>query len=292
MYHLLYGFLYAVSLFPWRVLYFLSDVAYTILYYVVGYRKDVVMKNLLIAFPEKSEQERVRIAKDFYHGFLDTFIETIKFLSISDKQFSRRITGNFDLLNELYKTGQNIQIHSAHFFNWEYMNWAIPKLSTYPFVGVYLPIENKAFNKIILDMRQRYHSIMVSTVNFKTSFHQIAKGRYALGLYTDQNPPFPAQSFWIPFFGKLTPFLPGPEKSARINNTAIVFVQYYKVKRGYYHAEFELLTTTPQEFGRGQLTKKYVAYLEDCLRKRPSNYLWSHRRWKHEFNEEYRKMVV
>lgn len=292
MYYLLYGFLYALSLLPWRVLYFISDGVYAILYYAIGYRREVVSKNLLIAFPDKSEEQRTRIAKDFYHGFLDTFIETIKFLSISDKQFSKRITGNFNLLNDLYNTGQNIQIHSAHFFNWEYMNWAIPKYSIYPFVGVYMPVGNKAFNKIILNMRKRYGSIMVSTENFKTSFHQIAKGRYALGLYTDQNPPNPAQSFWIPFFNKITAFLPGPEKSARINNTAIVFVQYYKVKRGYYHAEFELVTTTPQEYGRGELTKIYVKYLEDCLRKRPSNYLWSHRRWKHTFKEEYRKMVV
>ncbi len=262
------------------------------MYYVIGYRKKVVMNNLILAFPEKTEEQRKQIAKEFYHSFLDTFIETIKFLSISDKQFSERITGNFDLLNELYKTGQNIQIHSAHFFNWEYMNWAIPKYSTYPFVGVYLPIENKAFNKIILNMRRRYHSIMVSTVNFKTSFHQIAKGRYALGLYTDQNPPNPAQSFWISFFGKLTPFLPGPEKSARIYDTAIVFVHYYKIKRGYYKADFKLITTTPKEYKRGELTKIYVAYLEECIRKEPVNYLWSHRRWKHEFKEEYRKMVI
>lgn len=292
MYYLLYGLLYVLSLLPWKVLYFLSDIAYTVVYYILGYRKEVVMNNLLIAFPEKTVQQRIRIAKNFYHSFLDTFIETIKFLSIPDKQFSRRITGNFEILNELYKTGQNIQIHSAHFFNWEYMNWAIPKYSTYPFVGVYMPVGNNAFNRIILNMRKRYGSIMVSTVNFKTSFHQIAKGRYALGLYTDQNPPNAAQSFWVPFFGKLTPFLPGPEKSARINNTAVVFVQYYKVKRGYYHAEFELVTTAPKDFGRGELTKKYVDYLEKCLRKRPYNYLWSHRRWKHEFNEDYRKMVV
>ena len=35
------------------------------------------MNNLLIAFPEKTEAERIRIAKDFYHQLIDTFIETI-----------------------------------------------------------------------------------------------------------------------------------------------------------------------------------------------------------------------
>ncbi len=250
------------------------------------------MANLLLAFPHKTEEQRKQIAKAFYHNFLDTFIETIKFLSLSDKQFSKRFSGNFDVLTNLYSTGQNVQLHSAHFFNWEYMNWGIPKNSPYPFIGVYLPVKNKAFDKIILDMRRRYNSIMLSAHSFRNAFHQLAKGRFALGLAADQNPANLLQSFWLPFLGKLTPFAAGPEKSARINNTAIVFVHYYKIKRGYYQADFELLTTTPKDYSRGELTKKYVAFLENCIRKKPANYLWSHRRWKHDFKEEYRKQLI
>lgn len=292
MYYLIYVPLYLLSLLPWRILYFISDGVYFLLYNIVRYRRDVVMSNLLIAFPEKSLEERKQIAKDFYKNFVDTFIETIKFLSISDKQFSERLTGNFEVLNNLYPTGKNVQIHSGHFFNWEYMNWAIPKYSPYPFIGVYMPVGNKAFNRIILEMRQRYNGILLSAGDFRTSFHQLAKGRYALGLYADQNPGNASQSFWVPFFGKLAPFVAGPEKSARINDTAIVFVHHYKVKRGYYRADFKLITTTPKEFGRGELTKIYVSYIEDCIRKKPSNYLWSHRRWKWQFKEEYNKNLL
>lgn len=292
MYYLVYGPLYLLSLIPWRILYLLSDGVYGLLYYIIQYRRKVVMNNLLIAFPEKTEKERIAIAKEFYHNFLDTFIETLKFLSLSDKAFAKRISGNFEIFNDLYKTGQNVQIHSGHFFNWEYMNWAVPKYAPYPFIGVYKEISNKTVNKLILDLRQRYHSIMLSTYDFKTTFHQLAKGRYALGLYADQNPPNTGQSFWLPFFGKLAPFVTGPEKSARINNTAVVFVHHYRVKRGYYHADFSLITTTPKDFGRGQLTKIYVEWLQDCIRKKPSNYLWSHKRWKWEFREEFRRLMV
>ena len=72
---------------PLRILYLLSDFVYVLLYYVAGYRKKVVLGNLTIAFPEKTDAERLRIAKDFYHNLIDTFIETLKFLSISDKNF-------------------------------------------------------------------------------------------------------------------------------------------------------------------------------------------------------------
>jgi len=292
MYYLIFGFLYLFSLLPWRALYFLSDCSYGLLYYVIGYRRQVVMSNLTIAFPEKTQQERIKIAKEFYHNFLDTFIETIKFLSLSDKEFSKRLTGNFELLSELYSTGKNVQLQSGHFFNWEYMNWGLSRSSPYPLIGVYAPVSNKIFDKIIFKMRSRYNAILVSVYEFKNKFHQLAKGRYALALIADQNPGISEKSYWLPFFGKLTGFVTGPEKSAQINNTAVVLAHFYKVKRGYYHVNFELLTTEPRQFARGELTKKYVSYLEDCIRKKPANYLWSHRRWKHEFKEEFRKLMI
>ncbi len=292
MYHIFYGIFYLFSLLPWMVLYFISDCFYLLVFYVIRYRRAVVMSNLLIAFPEKSVAERTVIAKQFYKNFLDTFIETVKFLSISDKAFSKRLSGNFELFEELYKTGQNVQIHSGHFFNWEYMNWGMPKYTPYPFIGVYYPITSKSFNKIILDMRQRYGTILLSAHDFKNKFHQLSKSRYALGLYADQSPVNRSQAYWITFFEKLTPFLPGPEKNARINNTAVVFVFHYKVKRGYYRAEFKLVTTTPHDLARGELTKTYVRYLEECIRKKPFNYLWSHKRWKEDYKEAFRRNLI
>ena len=292
MYYLLYGFFYLISLLPWKILYVLSDAVYGLFYYIIRYRRKVVMANLLIAFPEKTEQERVKIAKEFYHNFLDTFIETIKFISLSDKEFSKRLTGNFELLSNLYATGQNIQLHSGHFFNWEYMNWGLSRNSPYPLIGVFSEIGNQSFNNVILKIRSRYHTILVSTADFKSRFHQLAKDRYALALIADQNPGIVQRAYWTPFFGKLTAFLTGPEKSARINNTVVVFANFYKEKRGYYKVEFEAFTDEPRSFGRGEITKKYAAYLENCIRKKPANYLWSHRRWKWEYNEEFRKMVI
>ncbi len=291
MYYIIYGALYLFSLLPWWLLYLLSDGVFLLLYYVAGYRRAVVASNLKQAFPEKSDAAREAIAREFYKSFINSFIETLKFISLSDNDFAKRFTGNFELLNQLYATGQNVQLHSGHFFNWEYANWAFSRNMTYPYVCVYLEISNKAFDKLMLQLRSRYNAIMVSTYTFKTKFHQIAKGRYALGLAADQNAN-PTQGYWLNFFGRLTPFVAGPEKSARINNTAIVYLNYYKVKRGYYHVDAELVTTEPKSYGRGELTKHYVRYLEDCIRKRPANYLWSHRRWKWEYKDEYRKNLL
>ena len=73
-------------------LYGISYVAYVLIYYIMGYRKEVVMANLEIAFPEKSFDERKLIAKKFYKNFTDSFIEIIKLLSISPAQLHKRFS--------------------------------------------------------------------------------------------------------------------------------------------------------------------------------------------------------
>ena len=294
MYYLIYGFLYLLSLIPWPIMYGISDMVYGLIYYIIRYRKDVVLRNLSIAFPEKTEKQRIQIAKEFYHNFTDTFIETIKLLSISTKNFEKRFTcTDIHVLNDLYATGQSVELVSGHYFNWEFGNLGLARLSKYPFLGVYMPLSNPAFNKIVYDLRSRYGTILLPATQFRTAFLKYAKETYMLGLVADQSPGGPDHVYWTEFFGKMTPFVKGPEKGARVNNTAVIYAYYYKVKRGHYKVDLKLLTTEPSSFAEGQLTKKMIREIEASIRQNPANYLWSHRRWKFEFDpEKYQSSVV
>ena len=285
MYFVIYSLLYLISLLPWRVLYIFSDGIAFLLKHVIKYRVDVVHQNLIIAFPNKTEKERKQIAYDFYQQFTDSFIETIKLLSISDKTFQKRFTSNVEVLNNLYPTGQSVQIMAGHFFNWEFANWGVAKYGKYPFLAVFMPLSNKVFSKLIYDLRARYGSILIPATNFRSQFHKYAnEGSYAMALAADQNPGNPLQAYWVNFFGRLTPFVKGPEKGAKLNNTAQVFVHFYRTKRGYYHSHYELMTISPNYFKDGQLTALYVKVLEKKIQANPSNYLWSHRRWKYTYD--------
>jgi len=111
MYYILFGFFYLLSLLPMRMLYIISDGIYLVVYYIIGYRKKEVMQNLEIAFPEKSDAERVKIARAFYHNLLDSFIETIKLVSASRRFLEKRITANWEVLEPLYQSGKSCQLH-------------------------------------------------------------------------------------------------------------------------------------------------------------------------------------
>lgn len=286
MYYLFYGLLKLLSFLPLRVLYLLSDFVYLLLFYVFGYRKDVVMNNLAIAFPEKSEAERRKIMKEFYHNFCDTFIELIKLFSWDEKQIAKHFKCNIEVLNKWVGTGKNVQLISGHFFNWEIANLGLAAKSKMLFVVAYMPLRNTAMDKIIYDLRKKTGSILIAATKFRQQARELLKPPYALILVGDQNPGILSNTYWMDFFTKPAPFVKGPEKGARNDHTVVLFANFYKVKRGYYTCNLELVTENALAYKQGQLTRLLVTKVEDAVRQRPANYLWSHRRWKHEWNEE------
>jgi KDO2-lipid IV(A) lauroyltransferase len=287
MYYIIYGTLYLLSLLPFSILYFLSDIIYLIVYYLLRYRREIVSANLKIAFPEKSEKERSSIVKKFYQNLVDTFVESIKFLSISKKQILKYSTGDFDVINQLIAKGYNVHIMVGHQFNWEYANLLYAMHLSKPFVGIYIPISNKILDRIFLNIRKKYGTIMIPAPDFRAKKHEVFSKQYILALAADQNPGDPANAYWMNFFGKPAPFVTGPAKGAVKNNTSVVIVAFNKLKRGHYHFSTTLLAENSSSHTPRQLTALYKKALEEIIRKDPSNYLWSHRRWKWNWKEEY-----
>jgi KDO2-lipid IV(A) lauroyltransferase len=269
MYYVVYGILYLLSLLPMRVLYLFSDFAYFMVYRVVGYRKDVVLQNLSIAFPNKTEEDRLEIARGFYKNFTDTLIETVKFFSASPQFFRKRTSGDFSIVNKIHQEGKNLQIHLGHNFNWELMNLAVAPQLPGDVLAVYLPLRNKLFNRLFYKMRSRFRG-----------------KQYIIGLVADQSPPRAATAYWTRFFNKPTGFIQGPERYARRNNVPVIFCHFTKPRRGHYEYHAELATMDPSSLPEGELTRRYANYLERVMTEHPEMWLWSHRRWKNEWTPE------
>ena len=291
MYYVVYGLLWLVSLLPLRFLYLISDFIYGILFYLVGYRRKVVMDNLAIVFPTMSEKQRTTIAKKFYRNLVDTFIETIKMITVSPAFLEKRVSFNFDEVNRYYKTGRSVQVHIGHNFNWEWANAVFAKNTPYKFLGVYMPITNKIFNRLFYDLRSRNGTLLISARNMREEFIPYRNTQYVLGLAADQNPGHPGNAWWFNFFGKPTPFVKGPAKGAVLNNTIVVFAYIHKPKRGFYSVELEMAHENPEQLTEAQLTGMFVRYLEQVILKYPEMWLWSHRRWKHQWQPEHGEIV-
>lgn len=280
------GLFKAFSYLPWFVFYGLSNVAYIILYYVAGYRRKVVMDNLKQAFPEKTEAARILIAKQCYRNICDTFMETLKLISISEKALCQRVElENGDLLADLLSRGKTINLIAGHFLNFEMGNLATMLLvRPYSFIGVYMPLKSFVFEKIIFDMRSRFGTIMLPATRFRESFQPYEDKQHVLGLVGDQSTGNLHNAYWMSFFGKVTPFAKGPYTGSHKRNTALVLFSIHHLRRGYYKMHFQLLTESAGNTHPHTLALQTRDWLEETIRRYPADYLWTHRRWKRSFD--------
>jgi Kdo2-lipid IVA lauroyltransferase/acyltransferase len=293
MYYVVYGILYSLSLAPMRLLYLLADTLALLLYYVIRYRRNIVMNNLAIAFPEKSQAERTRIAKKFYRNFVDNFIETLKLLSASPAFIKEHFTiDNPEVLENYYRSGRKCQLHLGHTFNWEMANMAMPLLTSYTFIVVYMPVENKIFNRLFLHLRSRTGTVLLPATNMQRAIIPYRNTQYMLTLVADQAPGNFNNAYWMDFFGRPTAFVRAPERGARIANIPAVFVRFYKTSRGHYRVYLTTGAENPAQLPEGELTRRYARFLEDAIRQSPDLWLWSHKRWKGQWKEEYKKLWV
>ena len=189
MYYPVYFLLYALSLLPMRILYLLSDLAYLLLYYVTGYRKKVVMENLATAFPDHTWQQNKQIAREFYRNFTDNFIETLKLLSASKAFLTRHfIVDNPELFEAYFQQGRKCQLHLGHSFNWEFANTVMPFYTSYTFLVVYMPVENKLFNRLLLRLRSRTGTALLPATGLSRAIIPFRNRQYMLTLVADQAP--------------------------------------------------------------------------------------------------------
>ena len=288
MYYVVFGLLYLFSLLPIRVLYVLSDFIYLFVYRVFGYRKKVVFDNLKRAFAEKTNKERELIAQKFYSNLIDSFIETIKLLSASKSFLNKRITANWEVLEPLYKSGRSCQMHLGHTFNWEWGHHVLAMHTPYNILVVYMPLSNKNFERLMYNLRTRHGNTFISPGEMSEAMKTHKNSQYLLGLVADQSPGGLHSAYWTNFFNIPTAFVSGPEKGARAVNIPVVFSSITKSKRGYYHAYLEIACNDPSTLKEGDLTLMYAAFMERTIINNPEMWLWSHRRWKHAWNEQFR----
>jgi KDO2-lipid IV(A) lauroyltransferase len=288
MYYLVYGPLYALSLLPTRLLYAISDILAFLLYTLARYRRGVVMTNLRSAFPEKTETERRRIAKRFYRNFTDSFIEMIKLLSANDAWLNRHfVIDNPEVMEDFAKEGRKIQLFLGHLFGWEVANLAMPRLTLFKFIVVYMPASNAAIQRLLLRLRGRTGTILLSATRMQRAMFPYRNTVYALALVADQSPSGPENTYWLNLFGQPTAFIRGAEGGSRTGDVPAVFARVYKNGRGLYRSHLTTIADHPAQLPEGELTLRYRDLLEAAIREQPATWLWSHKRWKFAWKERY-----
>jgi KDO2-lipid IV(A) lauroyltransferase len=266
-----------------RILYAISDILFFFIYYIIGYRKKVVSKNISFAFPEKTTKEKDKIAKKFFKHFTDLFVETIKGLTISEKNILKRYKfKNAELLNNYIKKDKSIALIGSHQANWE---WSVcmPLVLDCNVYGAYTILGNKYFDKMVKESREKFGFVCYKSSNTVKAIHRNysnkIKGVYLL--LSDQSPMVSKSVYWKEFFNIKVPVHTGAELLAKRFDLVVINITTKKIKRGYYETEFLLITDQPKDVEKYSITDTYIKLTEETIKIQPECYLWSHNRFKH-----------
>ncbi len=278
--HLGISLLGLVAFLPSGFFYFLSDFVFLLVWYVIGYRKKVVFENLKKSFPEKTEEERRKIAKKYYRHFGDLLVEPIRLHRLSQKEIRKRVVfKNPEILDELYKQGKNVIMISGHYGNWE-MLIDIVSCSPHQFGVIYKPLSSEAFDWF---MKQTRTKLGLHVLPMDDAYRMIVQAqkqgfKTATFFIADQSPI--ETKYWTMFLNQETPVFLGPEKIARKLGMAVLFTDIMKTKRGRYEVIFTKICDDASTTQENEITNAHVRLLEKTIRENPEHWLWSHRRWK------------
>lgn len=282
VYLIIYPLLWITSILPMGLLYIKSDILSFLIYHVVGYRKKVVLANLKLVFPEKTDKERRMIARKFYRHLCNIIFESIKSLTISEKEITRRFKfENLELIEDLYRKDKSVLLLCGHYSSWEWSG-ILGKQMEYKGLAVYKQLRNESLDRLLKKIRGRYGGEIVSNRKIVSLLFRLAKEniKSLTLILADQTPKPGAFKHRDTFMGIDVPVFTGSEEIAKKLDFASVYLKVEKVKRGYYSASFVLLAENPNEYEDYQITRMFLDEIEKQIKNVPEYYLWSHKRWK------------
>ena len=280
-----------ISYLPFFILYRLSDFLFFLICYVFQYRKKVVLKNLKNSFPNKSDNEINKIIKGFYLNLTDVIVETLKTLTISKKELKERVeVQGMDTLNNYLSKGQSVVVMTSHLCNWEWMLVRSGIDIVTEIDAVYQKLNNPFFDGLMKVIRGRFNSYPITMKTLPRELVNRKGTARAIALVADQTPA-PENAYWSEFLNQETSFYFGPAKIALGMGYPVVYTEMLRVKRGHYVVNFKEISTVPYiNTIPEEIISRFIKLTEESISKQPSNWLWSHNRWKHKKGDYFKNL--
>jgi Kdo2-lipid IVA lauroyltransferase/acyltransferase len=268
------------------MLYAFSDFLFFVSYRVILYRKNIVWANLKNSFPDKSESELKEIQRNFYKNLCDYAVETLKLLSISKEELSKRVVYlNPEILQPYADKNQSVILLASHQFNWEWLMVSGSTNLPMKIDFVYQKQSSKQFDHFIMQIRTRFGAYPIErgqTAREAIKRKEVTRG---IAIVADQFPNF-EKKHWTQFLNQETAFFLGIGQLTVLTQYPTFFASSKKVRRGYYEAQIFPLTVPPYEKESQAVVENYVKVTEKFIYKFPDNWLWSHARWKKKRGED------
>lgn len=251
----------------------------TLSFMLLSKKRKTALQNLALAFPEKTEMERRRIACLSFENAAMSVTELFLFKKIlreAEKRFDQSKTSAFD---NAIRQGRGVILAISHLGAWECHEMLTPLKQT-PTLVIVKNLKNPYVNRAINEMRSLTGVIPYDKDRAVRGIFEIIKRKGMAAILLDQwaGP----DGIWIPFFGKETSTTTIAARLAQKTNAIIIPSFCIRLRPGYY--QFQCLPeVTVEDDSRDvemQITRGLNKILEEKIREYPEQWIWGHRRWK------------
>jgi len=253
-------------------------------YLVHARLRRVGMRNLALAFPEKTELERARILRGVFISLGRQLAEVCQFPKYTLENVEQVVVyDGLENYERAYARGKGVLFLTAHFGAWELSAFA-HSLHGHWLHVVMRPMDNPYLDRLIQSYRTMHGNKTVGKDDFVRGLLAAMKAGEIVGILMDTNMT-PPQGVFVNFFGIPACTASGLARIALRTDAAVVpGFTIWDEALGKYRLRFdpavELVRTGELEADIVANTQKFTKVIEDYVRKYPEQWLWVHRRWK------------
>ena len=239
--------------------------------------KKILNDNLNIFSRNLSSEDRKEIVNCMWKNYGKTFIEYI-FLSHFQKSKSHVSIEGEENLKEIYQNTKPVIFVSGHFANFELMSMEITKRKI-ALATIYRPLNNPFLNPFMEYLRKKYvcsNQIKKGIKGVRETIEYLKK-KYCIALMIDQRV---SEGEKINLFGKpaLTTTLPA-QLSFKFN-LDIIPIYIERDNKNKFNIRFQERINPKKFKDKLELTEELNKVLEKMIKKNPTQWIWTHNRWK------------
>ena len=256
-----------------RNLHIISQNLSNIFFNYIPKRKKTALKNLKIAFPDKSDEWINNTLKKCYDFFIFNLLQFLAF-PFDPSSIEIKVVGEKHLKNAVNQKKGTVLV-SAHFGSWEILGHWFGK-NNYPLVGIAQRQKNKGANLFFEEKRQLSGIKQVYRKSSMDSLYDVLNANQILGLVSDQDAK--GKGIFVDFFDKPASTHKGAALFHLNTNASLIFGICVQKNIGQYQVEF--IPIIPDKESVEDITQLYTSIIEQSIKKYPEQYFWFHNRWK------------
>jgi len=254
------------------------------IYVLHGKLRRVGMRNLTLAFPEKSPRERGRIVRRVFTSLGRQFAEVCLFPRYTRENVSKTVTyDGFENFDRASQRGKGVLFLTGHVGGWELSAFA-HSLYGHPLHFVMRPLDNPYLDALVRRYRTMHGNTPILKDDPVRELLRAMKQGATVGILMDTNMT-PPEGVFVDFFGIPACTASGLARIALRTDAAVVpgFTIWDPVLRKYrlrFDPAVQLIRTGDNDADIVANTALFTKVIEDVVRRYPDQWLWVHRRWK------------